>query len=492
MSLNRPAGCLALLAMFAWGCRGDPARSAGPILASGSGGGCTATGEQDELIGDLLYSDPSIQAGEYVVSIDGSGGGGSMYYLPGLQGKSRWGALTSQNSNSSGQVEHHDTNGDGVADGGCEEHILPNGVYDINFHRVAGGAPTFYRTIAMLGQYGVIENESGVYQDVVIPFDLSPVTVSNSGWFGAATQYTGIGADGSELSQFSTSGPTVSSGSTVWFASTYVATGSGGRGWFNRANQVLNSFNFDYGRDTSKFGPATNSFPTTNNSIPMAHVFAAPGAQTTFQVRLRAILPFHLGTSADPGTTVSQSMTVTVTGSNVDFSNSANPTAGQPVAFTAVSMLGDPYFEYYWDFGDGANSGWSASKQVQHTYASGGQKTVKLIVRNASLEGPTDTLPKSVTVAEPLTVNLTGPDSIEVSGTYTWRAYASGGTGSYTYQWYYRPPSGSEQAVGTNSFRYARSVTYGSPGYFRIRVLVTSGTASVSRFVWVSNGQPAP
>ncbi|MBL7958688.1 T9SS type A sorting domain-containing protein [bacterium] len=76
---------------------------------------------------------------------------------------------------------------------------------------------------------------------------------------------------------------------------------------------------------------------------------------------------------------------------------------------------------------------------------------------------------------QPLTVSIEGPSCLYKYTTGTWYADASGGTGSYTYQWI---KDGMQ--IGTGS-----SVSTGGI-YFTLTVIVTSGSQSTSRSVVVS------
>ncbi|HEV2146831.1 MAG TPA: S8 family serine peptidase [Longimicrobiaceae bacterium] len=94
----------------------------------------------------------------------------------------------------------------------------------------------------------------------------------------------------------------------------------------------------------------------------------------------------------------------------------------------------------------------------------------------------------SLVSAPPVSADITGPTSITSTGTYTWQANASGGNGSYTYNWEYRVQNGTWSAVGTGS-SYSRSVAT-SDAAFELRVTVTSAgqTASDTHLVSVSSG----
>ncbi|HEX2209868.1 MAG TPA: S8 family serine peptidase [Longimicrobium sp.] len=109
-----------------------------------------------------------------------------------------------------------------------------------------------------------------------------------------------------------------------------------------------------------------------------------------------------------------------------------------------------------------------------------------------------DTHLVDVNIPTGLSANITGP-TYAYNGDYlTFYANASGGTGSYTYQWQYRTASGTTWSnVGTGS-SYSRTAPLRS---FYLRVTVTSGgvTATDEHYVKVeyidqcgSNGQICP
>jgi len=78
-----------------------------------------------------------------------------------------------------------------------------------------------------------------------------------------------------------------------------------------------------------------------------------------------------------------------------------------------------------------------------------------------------------------LSAYVSGPDWVYGGGTYSWQANVSGGDGTYTYQWQYRPESGSTWSnVGTSS-TYSRFVGNYHPSFY-LRVVVTSGGATTT------------
>ncbi|HEU4454730.1 MAG TPA: S8 family peptidase, partial [Longimicrobium sp.] len=83
----------------------------------------------------------------------------------------------------------------------------------------------------------------------------------------------------------------------------------------------------------------------------------------------------------------------------------------------------------------------------------------------------------NIPVPVAVSANITGPDYMMQGEFGTWYANASGGNGSYTYQWRYRLTSSTTWTnVGTGGSYYSRSAPLRS---FYVGVTVTSGTSSV-------------
>jgi subtilisin family serine protease len=80
----------------------------------------------------------------------------------------------------------------------------------------------------------------------------------------------------------------------------------------------------------------------------------------------------------------------------------------------------------------------------------------------------------------PPAVSISGPDEIYFAGSYTWEANATGGDGTYSYQWQYRSVNSSTWTnVGTNSSSYTRMVGNYATSFY-LRVTVTSGGSSAT------------
>ncbi|WP_420130085.1 S8 family peptidase [Longimicrobium sp.] len=91
-----------------------------------------------------------------------------------------------------------------------------------------------------------------------------------------------------------------------------------------------------------------------------------------------------------------------------------------------------------------------------------------------------------------LAATITGSSSVYVLGsrTYLWSASATGGTGTYAYQWHYRLATNPVwTAVGTNSSVYSRSVAYVDDPFY-LRVTVTSGGSVIDDHYVYVDGDP--
>ena len=157
---------------------------------------------------------------------------------------------------------------------------------------------------------------------------------------------------------------------------------------------------------------------------------------------------------------------------------------------TSISVAGTYTWQANADCGNGTYTfNWEYRAQGAATWTSVG--TGSSYSRAVSLSNPAFELRVTVT-SSGLTVsdthsvaivslpdaNITGTSSITTAGTYTWQANASGGNGTYTYNWEYRVGTSAWTSVGTAS-SYSRAVSPGNAS-FELRVTVTSNGSSGS------------
>ncbi|HEX2202777.1 MAG TPA: S8 family serine peptidase [Longimicrobium sp.] len=134
----------------------------------------------------------------------------------------------------------------------------------------------------------------------------------------------------------------------------------------------------------------------------------------------------------------------------------------------------------------------------KHPYESNAQLRARL--RNTAVpmgntqksgSGRIDVL-AAINYVHPPVVDLVGPGYITQAGYYTWDAMASGGNGSYTYQWYWTNDNVNWTPMGNGS---SLSMYINYNDYFTLRVDVTSngvtGTDSHPVLVeWINNCDP--
>ncbi len=109
------------------------------------------------------------------------------------------------------------------------------------------------------------------------------------------------------------------------------------------------------------------------------------------------------------------------------------------------------------------------------------------VFRNNTLGRYEFTINGKGTYIPPVSVTISGPTTIHTAGNYTWTANASGGTGSYTYTWYYRIDHKKWDCtyetnwvqVGTGP-SYNRQVSHMWDYDFRLRVDVQSATQNAT------------
>jgi hypothetical protein len=86
---------------------------------------------------------------------------------------------------------------------------------------------------------------------------------------------------------------------------------------------------------------------------------------------------------------------------------------------------------------------------------------------------------------------VSGPDSIGIASTYAWDANATGGTGTYGYQWKYKNDGSSTWTSLGTSASQSRAIDNSNPT-FTIRVIITSGSDTTIHDKWVIVDIPPP
>ena len=155
--------------------------------------------------------------------------------------------------------------------------------------------------------------------------------------------------------------------------------------------------------------------------------------------------------------------------------SSSSALVGSMVTFTALASGGDGTFAYVWS---GACTG--ASSTCASSYNIDGTKTANVTVTS---NGQTATGNCSVSVGFPaLSISCSSPNSVGISAPATFNAAASGGSGTYTYEW-------TNACTGSSS---TCTKSYDVPGLKTAKVTVTSDgqTASDSCLLIVNPACP--
>jgi len=145
---------------------------------------------------------------------------------------------------------------------------------------------------------------------------------------------------------------------------------------------------------------------------------------------------------------------------------------GDSLSWSASASGGNGHYSYSWSGTDGLSSN---SSIVSKIYSSIGIKTgtVTITSDGQSVSRTCSAVVLAQNIQNDLTLTCSAsPSSVDVDEDVTWRAYPSGGTGSYSYDW-----SGTDDLEGSS-----RNITwsYDDNGTKRANVIVTSGGKSAS------------
>jgi hypothetical protein len=154
--------------------------------------------------------------------------------------------------------------------------------------------------------------------------------------------------------------------------------------------------------------------------------------------------------------------------------NPSSVNIGESVEWSATASGGDGDYSYSWS---GTNSLSGSSATVSKTYSSAGTKTGTVIITSdgQSISRNCSAVVIAQNIEDDLALTCSAsPSRVDVDEDITWRAYPSGGDGSYSYNW-----SGTDGLDGSN-----RNITwsYDDGGIKRATVVVESDgqTASAS------------
>jgi subtilisin family serine protease len=152
-------------------------------------------------------------------------------------------------------------------------------------------------------------------------------------------------------------------------------------------------------------------------------------------------------------------------------------TAGGTYTWQANATGGNGTYTYSWQYRVQGSSTWTtvgtAASYARTVAVTDADFELQVTVTSAGLTATDPSHLVDVGIPAPQVI-ITGPSAIGTAGSYTWQASASGGDGTYTYSWQYRPQGGTTwTTVGTGA-SYTRSVAL-SDADFELQVTVTSG-----------------
>jgi subtilisin len=175
---------------------------------------------------------------------------------------------------------------------------------------------------------------------------------------------------------------------------------------------------------------------------------------------------------AAPGTTWSGSVGLTTTClgntscATLDFQALEGTSFAAPAVAAAAAIL------------KSYNSGWTAAQIREKLRVGATASDLGSPGRDQFFGYGLLNIPAALSAPAELLVNMSGTNSVKTAGNQSWSCNASGGTGSYSYQWERSDVGGSYYGVGTSS-GYAVYVSNSDEPYFTLRCTVTSGTQTV-------------
>lgn len=212
---------------------------------------------------------------------------------------------------------------------------------------------------------------------------------------------------------------------------------------------------------------------STSSMTNPAHSYSAPG---TYSVKLIA--------QSGEGCIDSFIKTVIVYPSPVSgfsINNNSQCLTGNSFSFTNTSNISSGSISYLWKFGDDSVS---TALHPTHTYQNAGTYWVKLIA--TSDKGCIDSTLASVSVFPVPVVNFAVNDSTQclTGNRFDFTNTSSVSSGTLSYNWTF--------GDNTYSTQNNPSHTYSAPGYFTVKLVVTTDKACKDSFETIVNVHPQP
>ena len=220
--------------------------------------------------------------------------------------------------------------------------------------------------------------------------------------------------------------------------------------------------------------------PASNQQNP-SHTYQSPGTYTA-----------SVTVTDSAGNTDSATVLINVTQSegtlsvSITYSPTSPQTAPATITFAANASGGQPPYSYYWDFGDGDTA---TTNPATETFQNAGTYTVKVTVMDSLGNSADSSVQITVEAPQtPISVSLTAsPTSGNAPLSVTFNAYASGGSGSYLYNFVYTDNMGVQESTGWQSSSVF-SYTYNNAGKYSAYVEVkdSNGNTATSNTVQIT------
>ena len=274
----------------------------------------------------------------------------------------------------------------------------------------------------------------------------------------------GNSAQSSTLDETVNADPSVSISSSqnptdVGNSVTFTATGSGGTG----------SYSYQWYLNGGAVSGATSSTYTTS--------FSSSGSDSVY-----VVLTDELGNKAT-SSTITESVN---TDPSVAISSSQNPTdVGDSITFTATGTGGTGAFSYVWYLNGATQS--STTSTFSTSFSSAGTYYVNVTVEDTLGDTASYSFKETVNIDPTVTI-VSSQNPTDAGNSVTFTASGSGGTGSYSYQWYLN----GNAVSGATSSTYTTS--FSSAGSDSVYVILTDGagnTATSSTITETVNADPS-
>lgn len=238
-------------------------------------------------------------------------------------------------------------------------------------------------------------------------------------------------------------------------------------------NSVTFSPNYQYGTGSVSYVWTINGGSETTSTTDSTS-FQSTG---TYEIKVVATDSDSITATAYFNETVNSDPSITI-------NSSQNPTdVGNTVTFSSSESGGTAPFNYTWEL-NGVKVGYNSTYST--SFGSSGSQLVFLTITDSLGNTQTQSFTETVN-ADPSVTITSSQNPTDLGNSVTFTANPSGGSGSYSYQWYI----GGTLVSGATSSSFQH--TFSSTGTFNVSVQVTDGTGNQanSSLSEIVNADPA-